>query len=150
MIKIHYKDFVVELDSFKEAMDSMDAKSEPRMRKIPAGYLPEVSERIIKEKKVKVVRRKKSSGRVTWTPAEVRHIIENLDSQGPKAIVRSSFLNRHTLTANKQMVWRIRANWKSKTSRLNPELQGMIDAYHETREKAQKRYVPLGEYIERG
>lgn len=153
MIKVQYKDFVFELENVKQLKDffesTQDEEVEVREKVMPKGLLPEVKVSM-KVKRVKLADRKhKYAKRSVWTPAEIRHILDHLDSQGPKAIARSAFLNRHSLVASKQMVWRVQTNWKNAKSKLHPDLQAMVDEYHAKRAKPSSRFVPIGEYANR-
>lgn len=129
MVKINYKDFVIEFNSVDEARYFIE-RSGVNTQKEKKNLLPDFTLAPIKK-------RKKGGSKHFWTEEEVQYITDTIDSQGSSSIARSSVLKNHTIGANKQMIWRIVSNSK-KGSKLRPEIQVVIDQYH-----SNKNRIPL-------
>lgn len=124
MVKINYKGFVVEFDSVAEARAFID-RDEYVSKKIPKGFLPQVTV------EVKKTRRRKFR-RFPWTHEQISEIVSMLKQRASKRQIAISPIIKgfHSLGAARQMIWRVETNPSSNRKTLSPTLTAIINDYH--------------------
>lgn len=118
-----YEGFELEFDTSKEAFEFLSAGYEKPVIKKENVFRPTTS-------LIKQLNLKKRTGYKAkpWTIEEVRFILEKLPVESDKSISTSRMLSRHTVNANRQMIWKAKTN--NSQYKVKGELQTIIDAYH--------------------